>query len=57
MPDPSERTESPERLKRLLSLGLLLLLGFLLYVVVAPFLAALAWSVIITLSLWPLFRA
>ncbi|HMS17808.1 MAG TPA: AI-2E family transporter [Planctomycetota bacterium] len=57
MPDPTERTEPPERLKRLLSLGLLLLLGFLLYVVVAPFLAALAWSVIITLSLWPLFRA
>jgi predicted PurR-regulated permease PerM len=56
MAELPNRREQKERVRRLLIGGLLVLLAFLLYMVVAPFLAALAWSVIITLSLWPVYR-
>lgn len=52
----TENADQTERLRRLLIAGLLILFSFLLYLVIAPFLAALAWSVVIALSLWPLYR-
>ena len=43
-----------ERLRRLLVVGLLALLAYLVFLILRPFLSPLIWSMIISLSLWPL---
>lgn len=52
----ADNTASPERIRRVLATAGLVGLGLLFYSTIHPFVAALAWSVILALSLWPMFR-
>ena len=50
------RRPGSERFGELLFYGVLILVGYLAYLVTAPFLASLAWAAIFALTLSPLHR-
>ncbi|MFN8391782.1 MAG: AI-2E family transporter [Bdellovibrionota bacterium] len=45
-----------EQISGILSVGALVLLGYGLYLIFAPFMPAICWAVILVLATWPLYR-
>jgi predicted PurR-regulated permease PerM len=54
---PSDSAPDQKRTKRVILAAVLAVFAWLLYRVVEPFLASLAWAAILALSLWPVHRA
>jgi predicted PurR-regulated permease PerM len=53
-PATSKNTTTSDRLTTVLSYGALLLLGYLVFLIVAPFLVPLAWSAVLAIFFYPL---
>jgi predicted PurR-regulated permease PerM len=49
-------TTTSDRLTTVLSYGALLLLGYLVYLIVAPFIGPLAWSAVFAIFFYPVYE-
>jgi predicted PurR-regulated permease PerM len=56
MSEANRRTTTTDRLTTVLSYGSLLLLGYLVFRITAPFLVPLAWSAVLAIFFFPAFR-
>src|SRR5258705_13027291 len=54
MTEANRNTTTSDRLTTVLSYGTLLLLGYLVYEITAPFLVPLAWSAVLAIFFYPL---
>ena len=58
MPNASlSRQTTSDSLTTVLSYGILLLLGYLVFLIMAPFLVPLAWSAVLAIFFYPLYEA
>ena len=53
-PAAAKNTTTSDRLTTVLSYGALLLLGYLVFLIVAPFLVPLAWSAVLAIFFYPM---